>query len=598
MKLPSLSDITDKAQSAFKRFPVTIIWSIFSSLFFIYQCDDRSNNPFDSHYNLSLTLILGVSWLIGVQFFIEQFKNPKKWQFLKLVVLGLLFLFYLYLPNFENYNENIEYLFRFFLYLIGGHLFTLFAPFIMKWDKNAYWNYLRLTGTAIIRSLFFSGILYLGLILALLAIDSLFEITIRGHRYGQIFVFCLGIVNTWIYLSDFPENIFKNKEIVFEKALEVLVKYILIPLVLLYIFILYAYTFKILLQWELPKGWVSYLVIALSFLGYVIQIIINPFQKNIKSWTINKFQPWFYVLLIPLNLLLFVAIFRRVSDYGITENRYFVLAIAFWNIAIILYMLFSKTKALKVIPLSLFCIALLSSFGFWGAFSVSNKSQAKQFENLFSKIKAANNTASYDELDRLKSILRYLEEKKSVSILDKTTNLSLESYREKPENEHLEYGYLNDYKIWETLAIKLDSTSLSKSDYSNRKHYYLSNYNNVKHFEDISDFDEFIYLQYYSSERQIEGNDYIVDLNMNLNEISVRLKNDSIGKIEIPLHDKLKELTKFNTNLNEASKEDLTIEVSSKKLSAKMILSNLSFNTKIDAIELTQIQAFLFIKKH
>lgn len=596
MKLPSLSDITDKAQNAFKRFPITILWSVFGSLFFIYQFEQNNSNPFDSNYNLSLTLLLGVSWLIGVQFFIEQFKNPKKWQFLKLIMLGLLFLFYLYIPSFENYNQNIEYIFRFFLYLIGGHLFTLFSPFITKWDKNAYWNYLRLTAIAIIRSLFFSFILYLGLSLALVAIDALFEITIRGKRYGQLFVFCLGVVNTWIYLSDFPKNIFKNTEIEFEKALEVLVKYILIPLVLLYIIILYAYTLKILIQWELPKGWVSYLVIALSILGYVIQVMINPFQKNIKSWTINKFQPWFYLLLIPLNILLFVAIFRRVNDYGITENRYFILAFAFWNIGIILYMLFSKTKALKVIPISLFCIAILSSFGLWGAFSVSNNSQARQFENLFFKIKEDNNTATYDELDRLKSILKYLEKKKSVSILDKTTNLTLENYREEPINEKSEHGSLDNYKIWETLAIKLDSTSINKSN-NNTKYYYLNNSSNLKHVEDISNFDEFIYLEYFNSEREITSNDLIVNLNMTEKEISIRLKNDTTVKIEIPLLDKLKELSKFSTNLNEASKEDLTIEVTSEELSAKMIFSNLSFNTEVNIIELTHIQAFLFIKK-
>ncbi|QWX83743.1 DUF4153 domain-containing protein [Cellulophaga sp. HaHaR_3_176] len=596
MKLPSLSDITDKAQNAFKRFPITILWSVFGSLFFIYQFEQNNSNPFDSNYNLSLTLLLGVSWLIGVQFFIEQFKNPKKWQFLKLIMLGLLFLFYLYIPSFENYNQNIEYIFRFFLYLIGGHLFTLFSPFITKWDKNAYWNYLRLTAIAIIRSLFFSFILYLGLSLALVAIDALFEITIRGKRYGQLFVFCLGVVNTWIYLSDFPKNIFKNTEIEFEKALEVLVKYILIPLVLLYIIILYAYTLKILIQWELPKGWVSYLVIALSILGYVIQVMINPFQKNIKSWTINKFQPWFYLLLIPLNILLFVAIFRRVNDYGITENRYFILAFAFWNIGIILYILFSKTKALKVIPISLFCIAILSSFGLWGAFSVSNNSQARQFENLFFKIKEDNNTATYDELDRLKSILKYLEKKKSVSILDKTTNLTLENYREEPINEKSEHGSLDNYKIWETLAIKLDSTSINKSN-NNTKYYYLNNSSNLKHVEDISNFDEFIYLEYFNSEREITSNDLIVNLNMTEKEISIRLKNDTTVKIEIPLLDKLKELSKFSTNLNEASKEDLTIEVTSEELSAKMIFSNLSFNTEVNIIELTHIQAFLFIKK-
>jgi len=63
----------------------------------------------------------------------------------------------------------------------------------------------------------------------------------------------------------------------------------LIPLVLLYIIILYAYSFKIIFQWELPKGWVSYLVTALALLGFLVQVIINPIQNTVKSWMINQF---------------------------------------------------------------------------------------------------------------------------------------------------------------------------------------------------------------------------------------------------------------------------------------------------------------------
>src|SRR5690606_2926956 len=119
----------------------------------------------------------------------------------------------------------------------------------------------------LLRSAFFSGVLYIGLVLALLAIQALFNVSIPDRRFGQLFVFCLGIMNTWVYLSDFPKKVISLTDIYFNKPLEVFVKYILIPLILLYIVILYAYGFKIIFQWELPKGWVSYLVTALAILG-------------------------------------------------------------------------------------------------------------------------------------------------------------------------------------------------------------------------------------------------------------------------------------------------------------------------------------------
>ena len=364
------------------------------------------------------------------------------------MVLSFLAIFYWHLPDFEKYSHDPSYIVRFFLYLIAGHLFAFFAPFLHKWDKKAYWNYLKSIAFAILRSAFFSGVLYLGLVFALVAVDALFEVDIRGERYGQLFIFCLGIVNTWIYLSDFPKNIFDDQHIFFNKAIEVFVKYILIPLVLLYSIILYAYGSKILFQWELPQGWVSYLVTALALLGLLVQVIIDPVQKTVKSWTINSFYPWYYIMLLPLIALLFVAIFRRILDYGITENRYFVLVIAFWILGISLYLLLAKKRRLNVLPISLFILAMLSSFGPWGAFNVAKNSQLHQFKKVFQKVKANHNLASHTEYDQLKSILTYLDERRSLSLLNETTNIAMETaFKDTIDGKFQSYGYLDTHKV-------------------------------------------------------------------------------------------------------------------------------------------------------
>ncbi|WP_298505331.1 DUF4153 domain-containing protein [uncultured Maribacter sp.] len=597
MKIPSLTEITTKAESAFKRFPITLVWSILGSLYCMSIVGDSSLDLFEDKSNVLLTLSLGISWLIGIQFFVEQFKNKKKWLWLKVVVLALLGLFYWYYPSVYHYTQNPIYLTRFFLYLIAGHLFVLFAPFLVKWDKNAYWNYLNLTGVAITRSLFFSGILFLGLVLALIAIEALFDINIKRRRYGQLFIFCLGIVNTWIYLADFPKNVMQNTTIQLNKAIEVLVKYILIPLVILYLLILYAYSAKIVIEWELPKGWVSYLVIALSVLGYVIQIIINPIQKSIKSWTINRFFPWFYLLLIPLNILLFVAIFRRINDYGITENRYFVLAIAIWNVAMIAYILLSKKKALRTIPISLFAIAIFSSFGFWGAHSVSNASQTRQFEEIFNKVKENNNTASQSELYQLKSILTFLEERKKVTNLNSVTQLNIEDFREEGY-EYNTFGYLNKYKIWKKLDIKLDSASLTNNASSNRIYYNKSNYSNVKLSTSIADYDYFTYLNYYNTNKTIDAGVYDILLDMNTIEIDIYTKKDSLKHIRIPIKQKLLELSEKTDNLNNLDDSNFNFTTENKTMKINLFLSEVSFNIKTDKkITFTSFKAFLFIKE-
>src|SRR5699024_5571330 len=136
------------------------------------------------------------------------------------------------------------------------------------------------------------------------------------------------------------------------KPLEVFVKNILVPLLLLYFVILYLYAFKIMIDWELPKGWVSSLISVLAVLGFVIHIVIYPVRKTHSSLLLRRFHPWFFILLAQLILLLFIAVGKRLNEYGFTEARYLLLALSFWILSMILYFLFSKKKELRILPIS------------------------------------------------------------------------------------------------------------------------------------------------------------------------------------------------------------------------------------------------------
>lgn len=595
MNLPSINEITQKALNAFNRFPITISWAITGSLICMAIVNVDGNLLSDEYSSLLQTFVLGISWFIGVRFFIEQMKNPTKWEWLKLLVLLLLVLFYFHLPEFKSYDIDPKFYFRFFLYFLAGHLFVFAAPFILKWDKKAYWNYLKSMCIAIGRSVLFSGVLYLGLVLALAAIQALFDVDIKPKRYGQLFIFCLGIVNTWTYLSDFPKNVLEQTTINYNKALEVFVKYILIPLVILYLMILYAYTIKIVLEWSLPKGWVSYLVIALSMLGFIIQVMINPIQKTIKSWVINKFYPWFYLLLFPLIILLFVAIFRRVGDYGITENRYFVLLIAFWILGMILFLLFSKKKQLKALPITLCTIALLSSFGFWGAFSISKNSQVTQFQNVFHEVKSNNNIASNEQYERLRSIIDYLADRKSLQMLDETVGLSAhEICLDTSEDSRRTYDYTAANLLLDSLNIEVDENELTNN--LSEEYYNYSTWD-VETNSNISGYDYFTTLSFNNHEDfEKEIGKYKVYYNQYRKKLSFFTQKDSSLILDISIGPRLLYLSKYGQNLNEAPKSELQFETSNDSIMSKLIFSELDYSIKNDTITLNLARTFLFLK--
>ncbi|WP_428743520.1 DUF4153 domain-containing protein [Tenacibaculum sp.] len=579
--IPSFGEITSKTKEAFKRFPLTLSWAIIGTLFTLFTIEaDTFDNAFNAR--VILTFVLGISWLIATRFFKEQFKKNISWLFV--ITFGFLALFY-FSFNIDNDRVHQNSIIRFVLYFIAGHLLVIVAPFIIKWNKSAYFNYLKSVFIAIVRSFFFSLILYLGIVLALLAVKHLFNVDFKGERFLQVFVICIGIVNTWIYLSDFPKDIHNQIAINYTKALEVLVKYILIPLVILYLIILYAYSLKIVINWNLPKGWVSYLVIALSFLGFIVQILINPIQKTIASRAIRKFYPWFYYLLLPLLLLLFVAIFRRVNEYGITENRYFVLTLAFWILAMTLYMLVSKRKKIKAFPFSLAIIAIFVSFGFWGAFSVSTKSQVRQFEKVYTDIKNTDFTTTFEKKNQLRSIIHYLNEKNELEKLE-----TIIGYNPKT--------MFKTESHWQLQSKLMDSLNIKVTDKPNDP--YKNNYYNIDEYDltiDVKNYDVLrsLFLNTYENKNTIK--DYHFSLPKKTNTIKIWSGDNHIGDIDCSnLVEKLESQDK-NYNLDPKL---MTIEHHFETLNVKLIFKNIGlseFGDNTSKKYVSSISVYVLIKE-
>lgn len=265
MKIPSLKVLFEGAKETLFRFPFVILVSVIGAGFMIYIIDQ----PFDKQesikhlYNVVMVCSLGISFLLSLVFMFERVKVPT---FVSIIIqltgLVILTAYYFTLPDEAGYVEIT----RYFLYMIGMHLLISFSPFVNKGfslERNGFWQFNQNLFIRILITGVYSGVLYAGLSVAVLSFDKLFDVNIDSKRYAQLFFFILGIFNTWFFLSGLPKNLEElESQDFYPKGLKVFTQYVLLPLVIIYLMILYLYMGKIIIQWQLPMGWVSYLVLG------------------------------------------------------------------------------------------------------------------------------------------------------------------------------------------------------------------------------------------------------------------------------------------------------------------------------------------------
>jgi hypothetical protein len=234
----------------------------------------------------------------------------------------------------------------------------------------------------------FTGIIAIGLGMAIGAIQLLFGVFEDGKFIGEVLITVCGIFHILFFFAGTPTELNQGSWVVDPpKAFRILVQYILVPLVVLYLSILYIYLAKILLMFDLPKGNVSIWILVFCTLGILTILLAEPFRNMESNW-VGKFAKIFYWLMLPLLVMLWIAICTRVLAYGLTESRALVLYLAIWLTFISLYNGFYKRRSLLAFPISLFIITFLYQWGGpLSAHSISFKSQSRRTEEIMSRDK-------------------------------------------------------------------------------------------------------------------------------------------------------------------------------------------------------------------
>ena len=380
-QLLSWQSIMDVVKLSVRRFPMTIACTIASIV--IAMITFRSNDPAEWLVRILLGAVLGISLFVGLKLMAENTFNVPKWKYILgsagIIILSL----YSILIDDPKHPDTLE---QFLVLVLATHLLISFSYFLRIDDNRKFWTFNLEMFVHFVLGAFYSIVLMAGLQVATIAIQELFEIHWYKEVHMDIVILVFGLVLTFYWTSKVTTRVFEaSEESEFSRVIINMVKYIMIPLIIIYFIILYAYGLRILVLWSLPKGWVGKLCLGFSAAGiftYLLNFVLPSYDKNVL---LKKFKKYFFYSMIPVLVLLFVALYVRIHQYGFTVERYLALAAAFWLTLVTFYFILSPKDDLRILPASLFFTCVMAAVGPWNAWNHSLKDQIGRWDSLLNR---------------------------------------------------------------------------------------------------------------------------------------------------------------------------------------------------------------------
>lgn len=585
MKKVNLKILNFKSvKETFKRFPFTIISAILGSIFLVLATHDSYSEAFNNRLiSYGLVFVFAIFLYAFIKLFNEglrnfyDLKNLKNNNLLKIIsyVITLPMLYGIYELVFDekaplnNYNDR-------FIYFTLIAALVVASSFIAKFNYHEdYVAYVAKILKAFIISNIYSFIVFVGMSSIVFAINSLFNFNFGSIVYLRIGIISFILFNVITFFQDFPKVRDSFTDYKYPKAFKILLVYIITPLVIIYALILFVYFIKILVLWQIPNNLIVNLVIWFSSFA----VIYLFFLSRVDSIAfINKFKVIFPISLFPLLAMMFFAIYLRISEYGLTENRYIVIAAGLWVFLSLIYYIFYRNNSNITIPIFLAIIILITGIGPASAIKLSTRSQNARFERL---LKENNMIAG-----------QFINSDVNVESSVKNQIIDIVSYMDK-RNRIEELKYLpKDFKLSEENFTRVFGFSNKIEDKSYLGYSYTDNINKEGELGfnmDIEGYKNIIFV--YSLDNVSTSGNYKFERDKK--EINIYKKINEEYRLQktidlIGLRDKLKTLKKTK---NEINLEDLAMEDSNMKI----YFTNLYFGND-ENIENAYVEFYLLTK--
>ncbi len=411
MRFPDLEDVVATTFATLRRFPATLASALVGcGIAMVIVGYGSDQEPL---VRALMSAVLGIALMFAIESASER-ADRGRLRLLATAVAAVGLLAFAGLSGGWSDNHLGE---RFVQLLLAFHLLASLAAFVGTTEENGFWQFNRALFMGFWTATLFVGVLFVGLAVALRSIEALFAVDIDGDTYARLAVFMAFAVHPFLFLAGIPKDLPALEEKRdYPPALKVFAQFILVPLVTVYLLILTAYLVRVVITQEWPSGWIGWLVSSVAAVGTLALLLVHPVRDDQGNGWVRGYARWFWIALMPSIVMLFLAIGKRISQYGFTERRYFLLLLAVWIAVVAVWFAITRSKRIRFIPTSLAVIALVSFVGPWGAYSVSRRSQVARLTTVledagataFPVPEGAGLEAEPEAARQVSDILRYL----------------------------------------------------------------------------------------------------------------------------------------------------------------------------------------------
>jgi hypothetical protein len=388
---------------AISRYPLTVIFLIAAAN--VNSMGIERGEPYTKElFTFVVGAFLGFTVQSAYERFFEKFLN-------RAILMGLsivLTLGYFFIIN-QSISASLEIGIRTSVALFALLIAYIWIPVIKS--KVTFNESFMSAFKGFFNSFLFSLVLFVGISLILTAVDLLLfpiyeksymhSLNIIGVIFSPIYFLSLipiypGLQNTTLLNRDLKsntDNMEFNKEIIryneekiirassCPKFLEILISYIIIPLLSVYTGILIIYIIKNINSKFWSDNKLEPMLVGFSITVILLYILASRLENKFAL----IFRKIFPKLLVPIVIFQIISSILRIQYTGITHGRYFVILFGIFTVISGIFLSIIPIQKNGIIAVLLIGFSLFSIIPPFDAFTISRTNQQKKLENVLLK---------------------------------------------------------------------------------------------------------------------------------------------------------------------------------------------------------------------